>query len=72
PRGKRRLQIHILQGFPGVGPRRAARLLDRFGTLDGILNAEVEELCKVRGIGLSVARGIHWAVREEEPHYEVA
>ncbi len=60
PRGKRRLQIYILQGFPSVGPRRAARLLDRFGTLDGILNAEVEELCKVKGIGLSVARGIHW------------
>jgi len=72
PRGKRRLQIYILQGFPSVGPRRAARLLDRFGTLDGILNAEVEELRKVRGIGLSVARGIHWAVREEEPCYEVA
>ena len=72
PRGKRRLQIYILQGFTGVGPRRAARLLDRFGTLDRILSAEVEELCEVRGIGLSVARGIRWAVKEDAPCYEAA
>ena len=72
PRGKRRLQIYILQGFPGVRPRRTVRLLDRFSTLDDILNAEVEELCDVRGIRLFVARGIRWAVREDESCYEVA
>jgi ERCC4-type nuclease len=71
PRGKRRLQIYILQGFPGVGPQRAARLLDKFGTLDRILTAEIEELCTVKGIGASVAEGIRWAVREDEPRYEV-
>jgi ERCC4-type nuclease len=72
PRGKRRLQIYILQGFPGVGPQRAARLLDRFGTLDRVLTAEIEELCTVKGIGASVAEGIRWAVREDELHYEVS
>ncbi len=72
PRGKRRLQIYILQGFPSIGPRRAARLLDRFGTLDRILTAEIDELCAVKGIGLSVAKGIRWAVREDEPRYKVA
>jgi len=69
PRGKRRLQIYILQGFRGIGPRRAARLLDHFGTLGCIFNAEVEDLCSVKGIGLSMAKGIHWAVREDEPCY---
>ncbi|MFQ5435451.1 MAG: ERCC4 domain-containing protein, partial [Anaerolineae bacterium] len=46
PRGKRRLQIYILQGFPGIGPRRAARLLERFGTLDRILTAEIDVSAK--------------------------
>lgn len=65
PRGKRRVQIYILQGFPGIGPRRAARLLDRFGSLERILAAEVEELRGVAGIGVRVAQGIRWAVRED-------
>jgi DNA excision repair protein ERCC-4 len=56
PRGKRRLQIYILQGFPGIGPRKASQLLERFGTLSGVFNAEVEELCEVKGIGASVLR----------------
>ena len=29
-------------------------------------------LCEVRGIGSSVAKGIRWAVSEDEPCYEVA
>ncbi|MCF6212249.1 MAG: hypothetical protein L3J88_03835 [Gammaproteobacteria bacterium] len=46
--------------------------MDRFGTLDRILTAEIDELCAVKGIGLSVAKGIRWAVREEGPCYKVA
>ena len=33
PKGKLALQSHILQGLPGVGPERAARLLQRFGSV---------------------------------------
>ena len=71
PRGKRRLQIYILQGFPGIGPRRAARLLECFGTLERVVAAEVEDLCAVAGIGLAVAQGIRWAVEEDQQHYDI-
>ena len=36
---KYRMQMHILQGFPGIGPQRASHLLERFGTLIDIFKA---------------------------------
>jgi DNA excision repair protein ERCC-4 len=52
PKGKRALQLHILQGLPGIGPTRAERLLVRFGTVENVLQAlpddpaQCEELAK--------------------------
>jgi len=37
PKGKRALQLFLLQGLPGVGPERAARLLERFGSVQAIM-----------------------------------
>ncbi|MBC2709755.1 MAG: nuclease [Desulfosarcina sp.] len=53
PKGKRKRQLYILQGLPGVGPKRAARLLDRFGSIQDIINASLEKLTSVNGIGQS-------------------
>ncbi|MGD8589939.1 MAG: ERCC4 domain-containing protein [Chromatiales bacterium] len=69
PRGKRRTQLHILQGLPGVGPERARRLLDAFGTVEGVLTASAEALCAVEGVGSNTAERIGWAVREPDPEY---
>ena len=69
PRGKRGLQIHILQGFPGIGPRRAARLLERFGSVERIVLAEPAALCEVEGVGPAVAEALRWAVREPPAVY---
>ncbi len=62
---KRGLQSHILQGLPGVGCRLAARLLDRFGTVESIVQAAEAELQDVSGIGKRKAAKIRWAVSEE-------
>ncbi len=62
PRGKRKLQVHILQGLPGVGPERASRLLDMFGNVEAVICTREHELARVDGIGLRTAQRIRWAV----------
>jgi len=62
PRGKRKLQLYILQGMPGIGPERASRLLDCFGSIQAVVNAPLADLICVKGIGRQVARKIRWAV----------
>lgn len=61
---KRRLQMHLLQGLPGVGPDRAERLLAHFGGVAGIVAASEQELTSVAGIGRRTARRIRRAVSE--------
>jgi ERCC4-type nuclease len=51
PRSKRRLQLHLLQGLPGVGPARAARLLDRYGSVEAVVTAAEGVLTQVAGLG---------------------
>lgn len=69
PRGKSRVQSRVLQGLPGIGPERARRLLERFGSLEAVLTADVEALASVEGIGSSTAKAIRWAVEEGAPAY---
>lgn len=64
PRGKRARQIYILQGLPGIGPGRARRLLERFGSVEAVMKAGSEDLRSVTGIGERVADKIRWAVEE--------
>jgi Fanconi anemia group M protein len=45
---KERLQF-ILEGFPGIGPKTAKKLLKKFKTLKNIFNASEEELKEVIG-----------------------
>jgi ERCC4-type nuclease len=64
PKSKRRTQLHILQGLPTVGPVRAARLLEKFGTVEAVFTAAHRELIQVAGIGKAAAESIRWAVSE--------
>lgn len=66
PRGKRARQLFILQGLPGIGPAKARRLLEQFGSVEAIISAHCEELQSVRGIGTRLAEKLRWSV--EEPH----
>jgi DNA excision repair protein ERCC-4 len=66
PKSKRRIQLHILQGLPAVGPVRAARLLDKYGSVGAVLTAGRENLTLVPGIGKVAAERIRWAVTEPD------
>lgn len=48
----------ILDDIPGIGTTRSQRLLHRFGSIDGIRNASLEELQSVDGIGKETAKAI--------------
>jgi len=67
PKTKRKRQLFILQGLPGVGPERAGRLLARFGSIEAAISASSSELQTVDGIGKSVAEKIKWAVSGPVP-----
>ncbi len=54
---KRNLQS-VLSEIDGVGKVRRMALLNRFGTLNGIMNASVEQLSSVEGISAALAEKI--------------
>ncbi len=45
-----------LDDVPGIGPKKRRALLQRFGSVPGILRASLEELAAVPGIGEALAR----------------
>ena len=55
PKGRRKRQLFVLQGLPGVGPARAERLLDTFGSVQAVCSADIESLAAVEGIGRKTA-----------------
>jgi DNA excision repair protein ERCC-4 len=67
--GKRARQVYILTGIPNIGPRRALRLLERFGTIEGVVAASPEVLTEVDGIGKQTAQRIHWSAHETTTPY---
>ena len=69
PKGKHKRQLFILQGLPGVGPEKAGRLLDSFGSVEAVISASSGELQSVEGIGKSIADKIRWAVSERMSPY---
>lgn len=62
PKGRRARQLYVLQGLPGIGPERAERLLERFGSVEHTMAASAEELAAVEGIGRRIAERIRWCV----------
>ncbi len=63
-RGLNRFLISL--GIHGVGEVAAGDLAKNFGSIDSLLNASVEQLCMVDGIGLTTAQSIHdWFTRQQ-------
>ena len=60
---KRNLQS-VLSEIDGIGKVRKIALLEKFGSLDGILYASVEELSSVNGISIDMAKKIKTYLEE--------
>lgn len=60
---KRNLQS-VLSEISGVGKVKRLALLEKFGTLDKIMNASVDELSEVDGISKAIAQNIYDYLKE--------
>ena len=54
----------VLQEIDGVGKKKRMALLEKFGTIDKIMSASIEELCEVDGIGEELAKKIYAYFKE--------
>jgi len=65
PKRLKSRQLFILQGLPKVGPTVAKRLLEHFRSVSNAMNATVEDLMQVEGIGRISAEKIREVLDSE-------
>jgi excinuclease ABC subunit C len=56
-RGKRTL-TSALDRIPGIGPKRRTALLQRFGSVQRVVDAEVDQIADVKGFSLKLAQDL--------------
>jgi len=61
---KRNLASVLLE-IEGIGKKKRMALMEKFGTIDKIMNASVEELCQAEGIGEELGNKIYKYFKEK-------
>jgi excinuclease ABC subunit C len=54
-----KIRESVLDDFPGLGPVRRSAVLERFGSIDRLRRASVEEIAEVEGFGGKLAAELH-------------
>ncbi|MBW1717229.1 MAG: hypothetical protein JRF30_10450 [Deltaproteobacteria bacterium] len=65
PKRLKSKQLYLLQGLPQVGPMLAKRLIEHFKSVSNIINASIDELVEVEGIGRVSAEKIRQVLDTE-------
>ncbi len=65
PKGWKKRALYLLQGLPGVGPKRASALLAACGSVRAVFTADEATLAGIPGVGRVVAVAIVKVVAEE-------
>jgi len=65
PKRLKSKQLLILQGLPKVGPTMAKRLLKHFRSVSNVINATVQDLMKIEGVGKVSAEKIREVIDAE-------
>jgi len=66
PKGLHRRRLYVLQGLPGIGPRRAGELLSALGSVEAVFTAPAETLAAVRYVGKETAHAIRRVVAPKD------
>ncbi len=55
----------VLEEIDGVGKKKRMALMEKFGTIDKIMSADIATLCQVEGIGEELAKKIYAYFKEQ-------
>jgi len=58
----------VLEGIPGLGPKRRQRLLRQLGGLQGLTHAAVEDIARIEGISHALAQRIYGVFHQSGPN----
>ena len=58
-------QRYIIESLPNISAKLSRRLLEHFGSVKNVINAEIGELIQVKGIGRKTAQEIYEIVNRE-------
>lgn len=64
--------LFMIEGTPGVGPTTAIKVLNRFRSVHAYINASIEDLRSISGLGPKKADRIHQAIHWVMPEGEEA
>ena len=65
PHSLKEQQEFLVSSLPGVGVQTARSLLEHFGTIKELVNANYEQLTAIKGVGEKTAERILNLVKEE-------